>query len=619
MGLSWYIRRLKAMSPAEVAYRLIQKRIRSNERKAYAVKRPVYDVSEYGTAPRADLNRLGINFANSEYYVGSEIELLGGYSYADYRKRWHAAFQSATDWPMRFAADYNFGDDDAPGDIRTNWELNRHFQFALLAKSYFVSGEATYFNELVELFEDWNSSNPFMWGPEWASAMESAIRIVSWLTAAAFLEASGALGAREICRKLCDGSYTMAANIRQHYSRYSSANNHTIVEAVGVLIAACVFDEAEWREEALRLLEHEVVLQTWPDGVNKEQALHYQLFIMEALCLASHVLKTSGAQLPPAIVEILRVMARYAAVCRLDDSVCIEFGDDDEGIVFNPCVNKPFYLGYVLAFASIEAVAGERWSDDCASYEQLRWLYEEEVFERVDSLPLFKSARVETFQQGGITILRSADERAVLAFDHGPLGFGSLAAHGHADALSIQLFVDGESVLIDPGTGIYNGDRAERDLFRSTSMHNTICIGGSDQSEIKGPFLWGKKARVGGYAFEDGTDAIRIRAEFEDFSSHAASRLICVKEDAIVVSDDAGDLSVRIVYITPLCVSQKSSRTVVLTLESGSCIRIDSDADLNIKECQFSPSYGIVRPCWSIFSDFNGRNKTTIRLEDENR
>lgn len=62
---------------------------------------------------------------------------------------------------MRFAADYAFGDEGVPGDIRTNWELNRHRQFTLLAKSYFVTSVDGYFSELSDLFEDWNEQNPF--------------------------------------------------------------------------------------------------------------------------------------------------------------------------------------------------------------------------------------------------------------------------------------------------------------------------------------------------------------------------------------------------------------------------------------------------------------------------
>lgn len=594
------------MSPAEVAYRLIQKRIRSNERKAYAVKRPVYDVSEYGTAPRADLNRLGINLANSEYFVGSEIELLGGYSYADYRKRWHAAFQSATDWPMRFAADYNFGDDDAPGDIRTNWELNRHFQFALLAKSFFVSREKIYFDTLVELFEDWNVSNPFMWGPEWSSPMESAIRVVNWLTAAAFLDASGVSEVESIRQKLCNGAYVMAANIRLHYSRYSSANNHTIVEAAGVAIAACIFGHDDWRDEALDLLEREVALQTWPDGINKEQALHYQLLVMEALCLVSHTLKASGFSLSASIGASLRSMARYAAACRVGDTACVEFGDDDEGIIFNPCTKKPFYLGYVLAFVSLEVADAQCWSKDCDSYEQLRWLFVPDDIERLVKLPLFAPSHIESFPQGGITIVRVSEGRVVVAFDHGPLGFGSLAAHGHADALSIQLYIDGEPMLIDSGTYIYNGDRVTRSLFRSTAMHNTVCVGGRDQSEMLGPFLWGRKAGVCDFKIVKAGGAVTMSASHDGYSPVTHRRTVCLNDEALRIIDEVDD-----------AVSDVSAFFHLPAYKSVDNVSFAFSAQETYGRFKYSPSYGRMVDGIEVKVPFAGRLVTEIQFDKE--
>ena len=120
MGLSWYIQRLRAMSAGEVAWRFGQKRLSVHERRAFSKMEPVYAVDAYGRAPKASLSRLGIDFANGDFSVGADIELLGGYRYSEYRKRWHAAFQSPDDWPMRFAADYAFGDEGVPGDIRTN-------------------------------------------------------------------------------------------------------------------------------------------------------------------------------------------------------------------------------------------------------------------------------------------------------------------------------------------------------------------------------------------------------------------------------------------------------------------------------------------------------------------
>src|SRR6202012_4621281 len=64
-------------------------------------------------------------------------------------------------------------------------------------------------------------------------------------------------------------------------------------------------------------------------------------------------------------------------------------------------------------------------------------------------LPLFEDAPVQlqpgvkTFHDGGCTVGRHvAQGREIwLAMDHGGLGYGPLAAHGHADALAIWLHI----------------------------------------------------------------------------------------------------------------------------------------------------------------------------------
>lgn len=596
------------MTPGEVAYRVSQKALQRRERESFARKAPVYEVEAYGDVPQGDLALLGLNLGNESFSVGTQIELLGPYSYAEYRTCWHAAFQTDGDWPVRFAYDYAFGAEDVPGDIRTNWELNRHYQFALLAKSFYVTGDSAYLGELEELFGSWNAANPFMWGPEWASPMESAIRLINWLTAACFLGASPSKDdrRRELARKLCAGAYVMAANVRKHYSRFSSANNHTIVEASGVAVAAVVFGQKAWLDEALALLEREVSLQTWPDGVNKEQALHYQLFVMEALCLVSHALRASGRGLPESIAALLRKMARYAAACRVGERACIEFGDDDEGIIFNPCCSKPFYLGYVLAFVSLEAADGVRWTDGPDGYEQLRWLYGSGDFARADEAPLFVPGCVETFPQGGVTVARASGGRAVLAFDHGPLGFGALAAHGHADALSIQLFVDGEPVLIDSGTYIYNGNRTKRDLYRSTAMHNTVCVSGKNQSEILGPFLWGKKAKVDDFKIDESGDAVTLSASHDGFSPSIHRRTMRLDDEILRIDDEVdGSLSnSTAVFHLPGHKREQGLRLVFSAQDSHGVF-------------EYSPAYGRLAEGVEVKVPFKGRLVTEIHFNEE--
>jgi hypothetical protein len=81
-----------------------------------------------------------------------------------------------------------------------------------------------------------------------------------------------------------------------------------------------------------------------------------------------------------------------------------------------------------------------------------------------------------------------------LILDAGPQGSLS-AGHGHADALSVQLLVDGRALLTDPGTFEYVGEGPEREQFRGTAAHNTLTVDGLDQSEPAGPFAWSRLTR----------------------------------------------------------------------------------------------------------------------------
>ena len=86
--------------------------------------------------------------------------------------------------------------------------------------------------------------------------------------------------------------------------------------------------------------------------------------------------------------------------------------------------------------------------------------------------------------------------------DGGPHGFLSIAAHAHADALSVEVRHDGIDILADPGTYCYHGEPEWRQWFRSTAAHNTLEISRVSQSESGGPFLWTTHARATTLAFD---------------------------------------------------------------------------------------------------------------------
>ena len=103
------------------------------------------------------------------------------------------------------------------------------------------------------------------------------------------------------------------------------------------------------------------------------------------------------------------------------------------------------------------------------------------------------------FGDAGMVLLRDQahDEDEIWCrCDHGPHGFLSIAAHAHADALSIELRCGGVEVLVDPGTYTYQGEAAWRSYFRSTIGHNCLELAGQDQSVSGGPFMWIKWAKA---------------------------------------------------------------------------------------------------------------------------
>jgi uncharacterized heparinase superfamily protein len=105
-----------------------------------------------------------------------------------------------------------------------------------------------------------------------------------------------------------------------------------------------------------------------------------------------------------------------------------------------------------------------------------------------------------------------------VVFDCGELGFKSIAAHGHADALSFTLRAFGSDVFVDPGTYDYFSFPAWREYFRSTSAHNTLVVDGLDQSVMLGQFLWGSRAHARCISWEPKIQGGKVIGEHDGYT-----------------------------------------------------------------------------------------------------
>src|SRR3989440_363174 len=118
-------------------------------------------------------------------------------------------------------------------------------------------------------------------------------------------------------------------------SRGSSANNHVIAEAAGQLVASCAFpwftESDRWRQASARLLERELLRNTFPSGIGRELASDYQCFVAELGLLAAVEAEAAGFPLSAAAWERLCAMADSAAALVDERLRPPRQGDSDEG------------------------------------------------------------------------------------------------------------------------------------------------------------------------------------------------------------------------------------------------------------------------------------------------
>lgn len=429
-------------------------------------------------------------FNLKDHYLGNPID-------------WNRDHGSGKKAPMLFAPSIDYRDFQLTGDCKLVWEPSRHHQLVVLGRAYRAGGDIRYAEEVVKQIESWLRQCPFGRGMNWRSPMELAIRLINWVWAIDLIRDSGALTV-DMRKRVLHSVYLHLWEITRKYSRGSSANNHLIGEAAGVFIATSYFnglpDSFGWRKESRNILSREIIAQTYPDGCTREQALGYQLFVLQFFLIAGIVARHTGEDFPAAYWSRLERMLEFAGALTEGGGYLPMFGDCDDGYVLD-LGNGPADVRGLLSAGAV-LFDHSYFKDGAGSYtETARWLLDDssrEQFAGITGLNQDKKLKSLAFPEAGYYLLqygtRGSLDRVSVLFDCGELGYKSIAAHGHADALSFTLRVFGMDVFVDPGTYDYFSFPEWREYFRSTRAHNTIAIDGIDQSEMLGSFMWGRKA-----------------------------------------------------------------------------------------------------------------------------
>jgi len=507
--LGWYARRVARMSPAELAWRARDQAVQLawTRRQVSRGQLPATDALPpgerrftaalpAGTAAAVPPEARAAVLAAADELLAGSWEVLGVARTDLVAPDWFRdPVTGRRSAPGRYCFRINQRSEEQVGNIKQVWEIARLQHLTLLATAWYLTGEDAYAQRVARQLRSFFEENPFLSGVHWTSGIEVGIRLISLAWIRRLLDDwPGVAG-------LFEESELAVAQIRWHQvflagfrSRGSSANNHVVAEAAGLLAGSCAFgwfpESAQWRGRSARLLEDELSHNTFPSGINRELASDYHGFVAELGILAAVEATAAGRPLSEAAWRGLAAMTDSAAALVDERLRPPRQGDGDEGrglLLDAPAANR---------WPSLLALGGrlfgplDWWPPAPADASAVLIAAVAGPPRPATGRPARRPAR---FADAGLTILRSragGGPEIWCRCDGGPHGFLSIAAHAHADALSVEVRHGGVDVLADPGTYCYHGDPPWRAYFRSTRAHNTVELAGQNQSADGGPFLW---------------------------------------------------------------------------------------------------------------------------------
>ncbi|MFI1503946.1 alginate lyase family protein [Streptomyces sp. NPDC020597] len=533
MSAGWYLRRLSRMGPQEVAGRVgdavRRRRWRSAPpdcpRVTGARFTAVLPAGTVAAVPADAVKRL---VAEADRLMDGHAEYFGVVRDDLTAPDWWRDPRTGRRAPGGYAFDVPYRSEDAVGDIKQIWEPSRHQYLTQLAAAYAVTGDERYAERVAEHLRSWWETNPPLRGVHWISGIELGIRLLSWVWIRRLLDGwSGAAPLFEDNPVALNQIWHHQRWLAAFPSRGSSANNHVIAEAAGQFAAACAFgwfpSSGRWRADALKSLERHLRGNTFVCGLNRELATEYHGLVLELGLAAVAEADAAGVPVPASVrLVLLRMSDALAAVVdnrlrppRQGDA------DDGHGLVVDGAGTDRW--GSLLATG--DAVFGRlAWWPEVTGTD-VRTPLLAALVARTEPSTRRPARRPAHFADAGMTILRGPGE-IWCRCDGGPHGFLSIAAHAHADALSVEVRHDGIDVLADPGTYCYHGQPEWRRYFRSTLGHNTLQLDGADQSVSGGPFLWTRHARTRVLTVDSGDDVTRWSAEHDGYEGSVHRRRV---------------------------------------------------------------------------------------------
>ncbi|MCD8248960.1 MAG: heparinase II/III family protein [Lachnospiraceae bacterium] len=455
---------------------------------------------------------------------------------------------------------------DTAGERSHLWSFNLHYLEYLipLAAAYRRTGEERWYAGFKNYCLCWIRDNRSGTGDGWHPYTIS-LRLTNLLIC---MDGFGEILEKdeEFVRELSDSMYAQYLHLQRNPERHLLAN-HYFENLKAVLLGSLYFQEESTYNKYRVLLKREIAEQILPDGLHYERSLMYHKIILEDLMRVAGALSGIDDDFGRELLEPIQRMA--------DAMYALE-----EGVGRTPLFND---AGDNVARPMESLLNGLR--------EQLGMVPAHP--EKRD----FPDAGYYCLENGGIKIL----------MDVGKIGPDFAVGHGHCDALSFELSLQGKPLFVNAGTGLYQG--ALRPWFRSTVAHNTVVIDGQEQSECWGDHRVARRTAEGAGDCGDGW----MEGSLITSAGKWQKRRMELKEDGSVrISDTVHGQAQAYLHLAPeyqyvlqdhaVLVTRNHEPVCVIVPDGSDKVQIHPDGNLAL----YAPDFGQIKKVQALEISWEG-------------
>lgn len=429
-----------------------------------------------------------------------------------------ATYYEVTDWLTNPSNGYRYDVNkhwtDIPdlspiaGDIKYVWEKSRFAFLYPLIRGDFHLGEnnaETVFQEI----ENWIDANPINCGPNWRCSQEISLRVLNWTFALHYYKNSSALTEARF-EKIMHVLYWQMRHVEEniHFSRIAVRNNHAITETLALYLVGLLypfFPEApRWKQRGKKWFEEEIAYQIYEDGTFLQFSMNYHRVVIQLLTWAIRLSELNGEFFSERVYHRAKASLQFLRACQDTQTGWLPNYGNNDGALFFP-LNAAHYRDYRPQLSALEAALGvpSQMTEDCFWFG----------ITTISPLTQKPFTGTSSFEKGGYYVVRDVDESVTFircgAYKDRPF---------QADNLHLDMWVNGQNLLRDAGSYLYNTDEKWVRYFAGTASHNTVMLGTYDQM-LKGPrFVWYNWVKKAAASWEQRDEIWIFEGQIEAFA-----------------------------------------------------------------------------------------------------